>query len=200
MNKENFFSKCEVYFSIVEDYRNSSYITYPLSYILFMIMCGIICGCKDLEEIVEVLESRIEVIKKYIEIKRIPCVTTFSNILSKINAEYVELCIIGICKNVVNGTLVVDQSKEKIENELNEISKSKYNTSTNMLINASIEELIKTENIRVYIKEEKYSTTKHSLLIKESFSNRLDELKDKYNMSVSKLVNMAIKNAIDELS
>ena len=32
-----------------------------------MEMCGIICGCKDLEEMVKVLENKIEVIQKYIE-------------------------------------------------------------------------------------------------------------------------------------
>ena len=55
LEENNLFSKCEIYFSLVEDYRNPSYITYPLSYIIFMVMCGIICGCKHLEEIVEVL-------------------------------------------------------------------------------------------------------------------------------------------------
>ncbi len=54
MEERNLFNKCEIYFSLVEDYRNESYITYPLSFILFMVMCGIICGCKDLEEMVEV--------------------------------------------------------------------------------------------------------------------------------------------------
>ena len=73
MKEENLFKKCEIYFSIVEEYRNESYITYKLSHILFMVMCGIICGCKDLEEMVEVLENKIQVIQKYIEIKRIPC-------------------------------------------------------------------------------------------------------------------------------
>lgn len=50
-----------------------------------MVMCGIICGCKDLEEMVEVLENKIKVIQKYIKIERIPCLTTFSNILSVLN-------------------------------------------------------------------------------------------------------------------
>lgn len=78
-----------------------------------------------------------------------------------------------------------------------EILKGKYNTSVNMLINASIEELIKTENINLYAKEDKYSTMKRSLLIKESFSNGLNKLKEKYNISISKLINMAIKNAVN---
>ncbi len=36
---------------------------------------------KDLEEMVEVIENKIEVIQKYIEIERIHCLATFSNIL-----------------------------------------------------------------------------------------------------------------------
>lgn len=49
----------------------------------------------------------------------------------------------------------------------------------------------------LYAKEDKYSTMKRSLLIKESFSNGLNKLKEKYNISISKLINMAIKNAVN---
>ncbi len=122
MEEKNLFNKCEIYLSLVEDYRNPSYITYPLSYIIFMVMCGIICGCKNLEEIVEVLENKIEVIQKYIIIDRIPCIATFSNILALINAEQLELCIIAICRNVINNTLVIDENQEIINNEIVEIS------------------------------------------------------------------------------
>ena len=87
-----------------------------------MVMCGIICGCKDLEEMVEVLENKIEVIQKYIEIERIPCLSTFSNILSVLNALQVELCILSICRNVVNDTLIIGEKPQKIQEELKEIS------------------------------------------------------------------------------
>lgn len=122
MEENNLFNKCEIYFSLVEDYRDERYITYRLTHILFMVMCGIICGCKDLEEMVEVLENKIEVLQKYIEIERIPCLATFSNILSVLNVMQVELCILSICRNVINDTLIVDEKKEKIENEIKEIS------------------------------------------------------------------------------
>lgn len=122
MEERNLFNKCEIYFSLVEDYRDERYTTYSLSYILFMVMCGIICGCKDLEEMVEVLENKIEVIQKYIEIERIPCLATFSNILSVLNVLQVELCILSICRNVVNNTLIVGEEPQKIQKELKEIS------------------------------------------------------------------------------
>lgn len=44
-----FKEKCKVYFSLVKDTRNRAYITYELDEILFIIMCGIICGCTSLE-------------------------------------------------------------------------------------------------------------------------------------------------------
>lgn len=122
MEVKNLFNRCEIYFSLVEDYRNDSYITYPLSYIIFMVMCGIICGCKDLEEMVEILENKIEIIQKYIEIERIPCLATFSNILSVVNVAQLELCVMAICRNVINSSLVVGENIEKLEIEIKEIS------------------------------------------------------------------------------
>lgn len=124
MIEMNLFNRCEVYFSIVEDPRCNSNIKYKLSYILFMVMCGIICGCKDLEEMVEVLENKLVVIQKYIPIDRIPCISTFSSILSRLKAEELELCMIAICRNIINSTLiVVDEEQKKImENEIYEIA------------------------------------------------------------------------------
>ena len=71
-------------------------------------------------------------------------------------------------EKLIRKTVEIDND---LYDKLSEILKGKYNTSVNMLINASIEELIKTENINLYAKEDKYSTMKRSLLIKESFSN-----------------------------
>ena len=122
VEEKSLFKKCEIYFSLIEDPRNQSYITYPLSYIIFMVMCGIICGCKNLEEMIEVLENKIEVIQKYIKIERIPCLAAFSNILSVLNALEVELCVLAICRNVINDTLIIDENREKVQNEIREIS------------------------------------------------------------------------------
>lgn len=97
-------------------------------------------------------------------------------------------------EKLIRKTVEIDND---LYDKLSEILKGKYNTSVNMLINASIEELIKTENINLYAKEDKYSTMKRSLLIKESFSNGLNKLKEKYNISISKLINMVIKNAVN---
>ena len=67
-----------------------------------------------------------------------------------------------------------------------------------MLINACIENLLKNKNINIdmYTKQDKYSSTKHTLMIMESFMKELTSLKNRSGISESKLVNIAIKNAI----
>ena len=50
----------------------------------------------------------------------------------------------------------------------------------------------------MYIKPKGEISVKHSLLIRESFAEALDKLKDKYDISIYKLVNMSISNALEE--
>lgn len=92
----------EVYFSLVEDTRNQSYITYKLSDILFVLVCGMLCGCKELEEIIELVEERFEFFSKHCSIKRVPCIRTLTNILSVVKPDRLELCLQGIIRNVFN--------------------------------------------------------------------------------------------------
>ncbi len=73
----------DIYFEIVEDTRSKAHITYKLSNVLFLIICGMLAGCKDLEIIVEFGEERIEFFKKHSELEIIPCLSTISNILKK---------------------------------------------------------------------------------------------------------------------
>ena len=93
-------------------------------------------------------------------------------------------------------TIVIDNS---LYEKLNDLSENTYQTSTNQLINACIEELIKTKNIKVYEKERGELTIQHSLLIRESLFNELENMREKYNLSIYKLVNISIKNALDEI-
>lgn len=83
--------------------------------------------------------------------------------------------------------------------KLNELSRTVYHTSTNQLINACIEELLNTRNIKIYEKPDGEITDQRSLLIRKSLFDGLEQLREKYNLSIYKLVNIAIKNAIDEL-
>lgn len=98
-------------------------------------------------------------------------------------------------ENILKKTIVIDNT---LYEKLNELANTKYQASTNQLINGCIEELIKTENIKMYVKPKGEISLQHSLLIRESLCNGLEELREKYNLSIYKLVNIAIKNAMEE--
>lgn len=99
-------------------------------------------------------------------------------------------------ETLLKKTIEIDNS---LYEKLNELSYSTYQTSTNQLINGCIEELIKTKNIKIYEKNQSELPIQHSLLIRESLFDGLEKMRDTYNLSIYKLVNIAIKNAIDEL-
>lgn len=98
-------------------------------------------------------------------------------------------------EKLIRKTIEIDNN---LYEELKQISDNKYDASVNKLINASIEELVNTENVKVYIKNKNEISLKHTLLIRESLVKSLDSLKDKYGMSIYKLVNIAIYNALEE--
>ena len=73
--------KLSIYFKLVEDSRHKSYITYEISDILFMLICGTLCGLVDSEEIIEFAEEREEFFLKHTEMEQLPCLPTIRNIL-----------------------------------------------------------------------------------------------------------------------
>lgn len=72
-----------------------------------------------------------------------------------------------------------------------------YDASINKLVNIAIIELIKTENVNVYEKPNNEISEAHNFAIRESSYNKLEELKNKYGLSIYKLTNIAIYNALN---
>lgn len=93
------------------------------------------------------------------------------------------------------------QKKIDIDNSLyealSEIANKKYDASINKIVNIAILELIETENINIYKKKENELSEPHSFLIRESSYLKLEKLREKYGISVCKLVNIAINNALN---
>lgn len=77
------------------------------------------------------------------------------------------------------------------------LSDNVYDASINKLVNAAIEELIRTEDIKFY-KPVRNSYVSRSFLIRESFLDELYNLKKKYRISIYLLVNIAVKNALED--
>ena len=98
-------------------------------------------------------------------------------------------------EKLVRKTIEIDNN---LYEQLKQLSDNEISASVNQLINACIEELIKKENLKMYVKPKEEISIKHSLLIRESFVEELDKLKDKYDISIYKLVNMSISNALEE--
>lgn len=98
--------------------------------------------------------------------------------------------------NLLKKTIVIDNT---FYEKLNELAKTKYQTSTNQLINACIEELLRTKKINIYVRPKGEISEQRSLLIREELFEGLEQMRDKYHLSIYKLVNIAIKNALEEI-
>ena len=72
-----------------------------------------------------------------------------------------------------------------------------YNASINKLVNIAIIEMIKTENVNVYEKPDNEIVEAHNFAIRETSYNQMEKLKNKYVLSIYKLTNIAIYNALN---
>lgn len=81
--------------------------------------------------------------------------------------------------------------------ELEKIANKKYDASINKIVNIAILELIETENVKIYKRKDNEISESHSFLIRESSYKKLEELRNIYGISIFKLVNIAIYNALN---
>lgn len=83
-------------FNEIEDIRDQSYTKHKLSDVLILIMCGVLCGLDNLEDIVDYGKNKLEFLSTNFNIKKIPSKATLSRILNMINADEVSNKIIEI--------------------------------------------------------------------------------------------------------
>ena len=72
-----------------------------------------------------------------------------------------------------------------------------YDASINKLVNVAIIEMIKKENVKIYKKQDNEIIETHNFAIRETSYNKLEEFKNKYGLSIYKLTNIAIYNALN---
>ena len=98
-------------------------------------------------------------------------------------------------EKLMSRTLDID---EELYYKLEFLSNERYDASISKLVNISIEELVRTENVQIY-KRKNNSYVSRSFLLRESVLDGLYELKSKYRIPIYLLVNIAIRNVlIDE--
>lgn len=96
-------------------------------------------------------------------------------------------------EKIIPRTIEIDENFYLI---LEKLSKETYDASINKLVNAAIETLIKSKNIKTYEKSGVCLT--RTFLLRESLLNELYKLKKKYGVPIYMLVNIAIRNALIE--
>ena len=96
---------------------------------------------------------------------------------------------------LIQKTIEIESS---LYDEIEYLCENVYDASISKMINACIDELIKTEDVKLYPKESNELFTKHSIILRRNTLNELEKLKDKYGISVYKLIHIAIKNVLIE--
>lgn len=96
---------------------------------------------------------------------------------------------------LVQKTIEIESS---LYDEIEFLSENVYDASVSKIINACIDELIETQDVKLYPKEDNELFTKHSLILRRNSLENLEVLKDKYGISVYKLIHIAIKNVLIE--
>ena len=81
---------------------------------------------------------------------------------------------------------------------LKEISENELDASINKIVDACICDLQLGGKIIIYKKEYKEINGARSVIIRESTYKKLEEMREKYGISISKCINIAIKNGLDK--
>lgn len=82
--------------------------------------------------------------------------------------------------------------------KLEKLSNEKYDASINKLVNTSLEYLLNNKNIGLYKRAKNEITVPRSFLIRKSLYEGMVELKSEYNISLNKIINIALYNALAE--
>ena len=94
---------------------------------------------------------------------------------------------------LVQKTFEIESS---LYDQVEHLSNNVYDATISKIINACIDYLIETEDVKLYPKQNNELYTKHSLILRKSSLDNLEKLKAKYGMSVYKLINISIRNIL----
>lgn len=86
----------------------------------------------------------------------------------------------------------------KLYDRLKEIADKELDASVNKIIDACIDDLKLEEKVVIYKKEKGEINVARSIIIRESMYKKLEEMREKYGISISKLINIAIRNALEK--
>ena len=81
---------------------------------------------------------------------------------------------------------------------LKEIANNDLDASINKIIDACIDDLELGDKVVIYRKQKNEINVARSIIIRESIYKKLEDMREKYGISISKLVNIAIRIGIEK--
>lgn len=96
-------------------------------------------------------------------------------------------------EKIIRKTFSVD---DRLYEKLKFLTDNIYDVSINKLVNICIKELLDNEKVKLYVTDYKENRLDRTYLIPESYLIGLETLREKYNISVTRLINIAIYNVI----
>lgn len=81
---------------------------------------------------------------------------------------------------------------------LKEISENELDASINKIVDACISDLELGEKIVIYKKANNEINVARSVIIRESTYKKLEDMRERYGISISKLINIAIRNGLEK--
>lgn len=82
--------------------------------------------------------------------------------------------------------------------KLEKLSNEKYDASINKLVNTCLEHLIHNQKLDLYKRDKNEITVARTFLIRKSLYNGIVKLKKEYNISLNKIINIALFNALSD--
>jgi len=92
---------CERHFKGIEDTRCQCDIDYKLADVLIVVMCAILCGLEELDEIITYGKEKLEFFTEHFGITKIPSESTLSRIMNMVNGDVMAGCVIGIIREMI---------------------------------------------------------------------------------------------------
>lgn len=81
---------------------------------------------------------------------------------------------------------------------LKEIAGKELDASINKIIDACVDDLKLEDKVIIYQKEKNEINVARSIIVRESVYKKLEDLREKYGISISKIINIAIKAGLEK--
>ena len=84
----------------------------------------------------------------------------------------------------------------KLYDKLKQIASEELDASVNKIIDACVDDLKLEDKVVIYSKDKNEINVARSIIVRESTYKKLEDLREKYGLSISKIINIAIKTGL----